>query len=136
MSNQDEIVPVPATMEKFFGGRGDMLRPTAETVAQLVQQVPAGKIVTLEMLRNKLAQDFQVFTACPAATVKALKLAATERPDLGYWRVVNKKGELIARLPGGIEGQQAALEQEGLAVDRTKKTPKVINFNNHAHQLK
>ena len=45
-----------------------------------------------------------------------------------YWRTLRSNGELNEKYPGGVEVQTARLEAEGHTIDRTKKTPKVKDF--------
>lgn len=125
---QDEITAIPKIMEKFFGCSGKMLKPCAATVESLVKKIPKGKLVTTELIRTKLAADFNVQTTCPAATDKALQAIANGNKKTAYWRVIKKKGELIAKLPGGAENHAALLKKEGFRIDDKGKTPKVINF--------
>jgi len=67
---KDIIEPIPKTMEKFLGFSGKMVKPSVSTVKKLVKKIPIGKLVSLEQVREKLALDFKVQTACPASTAK------------------------------------------------------------------
>jgi len=125
---EDKIEVIPKTMEKFFGCSGKMIKPSAGTVKTLVKKIRKGKVVTLDQLREKLAKDFNVQAACPASTTKALQILAKEDEPICYWRVVKKKGELIAKFPNGIEGHAALLESEGFEIDYNKKNPIVVGY--------
>ena len=125
---EDKIEAIPKTMEKFFGCSGKMVRPSTNTVKRVVRKIPKGEILTLEQLREKLAIDFNVQVACPASTSKALKTLAKEEKTICYWRVVKKKGELIADFPNGIEGHAELLESEGFEIDYSKKNPFVVGY--------
>lgn len=125
---EDKIEAIPQTMEKFFGCSGKMVKPSTSTVKGVVRKIPKGEIITLEQLRGKLAIDFNVQTACPASTTKALKTLAKEEKPICYWRVVKKKGELIAVFPNGIEGHAQLLESEGFEIDYTNKNPFVVEY--------
>ena len=125
---QDKIESIPKTMEKFFGCSGKMVKPTQDTVKILVGSVSKGKLITIEQLRNKLASDFSVQSACPASTMKALQLLSKEQKPICYWRVIKKKGELIAKFPNGIDGHASLLKNEGFEIDSTKKNPVVIDY--------
>ena len=132
---KDEITAIPKTMENFFGCSGNMLKPCAATVKALLKKVPKGKLATTELIRTKLASDFKVQTTCPAATDKALQAIANDDKKTAYWRVVKKKGELIAKLPGGVKNQAALLEKEGFTIDSKGKTPKVLNFEEKLYRF-
>jgi len=132
---QDEILAIPKTMEKFFGCSGKMVKPSKNTVKTIVNNIPKGKLVTLELLREKLAVDFSVQTACPASVTKALQLLSREKKPVCYWRVIKKKGELINKFPDGVDGQAALLQKEGFDIDFSKKSPVVVGFNSKLAKL-
>ena len=125
---QDKIETIPKTMEKFFGCSGKMVKPTQDTVKVLVKSIRKGKLVTIEQLRDKLASDFSVQTACPASTMKALQLLSKEQKPICYWRVIKKKGALITKFPNGIDGHASLLMNEGFEIDSTKKNPFVVDY--------
>ena len=125
---EDKIEAIPATMEKFFGCAGQMVRPAPKTVKNLVKNINQGSVITLNQLRDRLAQDFGVEAACPASTTKALQILANEDEPISYWRVIKKNGELIAKFPNGVDGHAALLEKEGFQIDYSKKVPVVVDF--------
>ncbi|VAW45838.1 hypothetical protein MNBD_GAMMA02-742, partial [hydrothermal vent metagenome] len=45
-----------------------------------------------------------------------------------YWRVIKKKGELIAKFPNGVEGHALLLQKEGFEIDFSKKNPVVVGY--------
>jgi hypothetical protein len=127
--DEDTIVEISKARERFFGCSGKMLKPCPATVAAVVKKVPENQLATTDLLRRKLAEQFQVQVTCPSDFKQAL-LAAASGPaiDLPYWRVVKQNGELIPRFPGGVEAQAARLEQEGFTIDTSGKKPRVIHF--------
>ena len=125
---KDKIEVIPKTMEKFFGCTGKMIKPSEGTVKVIVKKIRKGKLVTLDQIREKLAHDFGVQTACPASTTKALQVLAKEDKPVCYWRVIKKKGELIAKFPGGVEGHASLLQGEGFEIDFSKKSPVVVDY--------
>lgn len=126
---KDEIEVIPQTMEKFLGCSGKMVKPSTGTVKEIVRKIRKGRLATLEQLREKIARDFSVDTACPASTTKALQVLSKENRPVCYWRIVKKKGELIAKFPEGIEGHASLLEKEGFEIDYSKKNPLVIGYD-------
>jgi alkylated DNA nucleotide flippase Atl1 len=106
-----------------------MLLPSPATVAALIQEIPANKLITTELLRQKLTAQFNVQGTCPVTTQKALQaIAHNSSKNVAYWRIVNKNGGLIAKFPGGVEGHAALLRQEGYTIDTKGKIPKVKEF--------
>ncbi len=125
---EDAIVDIPKDRLSFFGGPGKMLLPGPATVAALLEKVPAGKLVTTNLLCQKLAQQYNVQGTCPVTTQKALHAVAHDQSnEVAYWRVIKANGGLMTRFPGGAAGQAERLSKEGLALDRKGKAPKVTN---------
>ncbi len=126
---EDAIVDIPPNRVKFFGTTGKMLLPSPATVASLIETIPARKLITTDLLRKKLTDQFQVQGTCPVTTKKALQAIAQDSSQhVAYWRVVNQSGGLIAVFPGGVEGHAARLRQEGFTIDTNGKTPKVEKY--------
>jgi hypothetical protein len=129
MVQQDTIVDIPPNRVKFFGTTGKMLLPSPATVAAVIQNIPARKLITTDLLRKKLTAQFEVEGTCPVTTQKALRAIANDsRNHVAYWRVINQTGGLIGIFPGGVEGHAALLRKEGFAIDTNGKTPKVKQF--------
>jgi hypothetical protein len=121
---EDAIVDIPKDRARFFGGTGKMLLPGPATVAALIEKVPARKLISTNLLCRKLTQQFNVQGTCPVTTQKALQAVAHEPGnEVAYWRVIKANGGLIARFPGGAEGQAERLRKEGFAVDSKGKVP-------------
>ena len=127
---EDEIVDIPENRIRYFGGPGKMLLPSPQTVAEVIQNVPRAKLLTTDLLRKRLAAQFDVEGACPVTIRKSLlAVARDEEHEVAYWRVINKNGTLIAQFPGGTEDQAARLQAEGFAIHTTGKAPKVAKFD-------
>ena len=65
----DEIVDIKESQIRYFGGPGKMLLPTPATVAAQIRQIPAGRLLTTDLLRKRLADQFGVQGTCPVTTV-------------------------------------------------------------------
>ena len=129
MVQQDTIVEIPLNRVKFFGTTGKMLLPSPATVAAVIQNIPARKLITTDLLRQKLTAQFEVEGTCPVTTQKALRAIANDScSHVAYWRVINQTGGLIGIFPGGVEGHAALLRREGFTIDTNGKTPKVKQF--------
>jgi hypothetical protein len=123
---QDVIVEMSETQAKSLGTSGKMLLPCPATVEALIQQIPATKLMTIELLRKGLATQFNVDATCPFNTKLCLRaLANDSTKTIPYWRVVKKNGDLLAYFPDGVEGHATRLREEGFTVDTTGKSPRV-----------
>jgi hypothetical protein len=126
---EDAIVDIPKDRLRFFGGAGKMLLPSPATVAAEIEKVPPRKLITTNLLCQKLTQQFNVRGTCPVTTQKALQAVAHDPSnEVAYWRVIKANGALMTRFPGGAEGQAERLRKEGFALNRKGKVPKVTNF--------
>ena len=100
---------------------GAMLIASPLTVAEAVEQVPAGRVITMGGLRAQLAERYGAEYTCPLTTgifVRIAAEAAVEEGDGGrqtpYWRVVRDDGRLLDKLPGGAAAQAKLLLAEGV----------------------
>ena len=126
---EDMIVDISKTMERFFGCSGKMLKPGEATVAAVVKRIPESTLATTDLLRKVLADQFQVQVTCPYDFKQSLlALARGPAQDVPYWRVIKQNGELIPRFPGGVDAQAARLSAEGFTIDTTGKKPRVLHF--------
>ena len=126
---EDAIVDIPKERVNFFGGAGKMLLPGPATVAALIEKTPAGRLITTNLLCQKLARQFDVRGTCPVTTQKALQAVAHDPSnEVAYWRVIKANGGLMTRFPGGAEGQAERLRKEGFTVAGRGTASKVKNF--------
>ena len=125
----DEIVAIPENRIKFFGGSGKMLLPGPATKEDVIKNIPEHQLLTTELLRKKLTEQFKVQGTCPVTTRKSLQAVAQDSSKrVAYWRVINANGTLISHFPGGVEGHAALLRKEGFTINTEGKTPKVQAF--------
>lgn len=129
---KDAIVDIPANRIRFFGTSGKMLLPSPATIEALIKKIPEHQLVTTDLLRKMLTDQFNVQGTCPVTTQKSLKAVARDADNqVAYWRVVKKNGELFASFPGGLEGHAALLREEGFTIDTEGKQPKIKAFTEH-----
>jgi hypothetical protein len=57
---EDIVVDISQAREKFFGCSGKMLIPCKATVAAQVEKIPGNRLMTMDLLRKALADQFQV----------------------------------------------------------------------------
>lgn len=138
-----KIVDIPLKMQKRFG-KGKMLIPNPLDVENIIRKVPHGKLVTIGMIREKLAKDFSVDVACPLTTgifVRLIAEAVEEEKKGGrkditpYWRVLKNDGSLYEKFPGGVEKQIEYLEKEGHSITKKGKKYRVLNFEGSLVEL-
>ena len=126
---EDAIVDISEHLERFFGCSGKMLKPSRATIEALIHQIPERALITTDLLRKKLAAQFDVQVTCPYDTKQVLREIANDAGSgVAYWRVIKASGELIAHFPGGLDGHAGLLEREGFSIDASGKTPKVAGF--------
>lgn len=129
---EDVIVDIPENRVRYFGGSGKMLLPCPATVEALIMKIPEHHLLTTDLLRKKLTDQFNVQGTCPVTTKKALRaVAQSSHHHAACWRVIAKNGGLLAHFPGGVEEQAAYLRREGFTIDTTGKTPRVQGFTEH-----
>lgn len=126
--------------------QGRMLIPRPLDVDALMRKVPAGKVITIGQIRERLAAEYQADTCCPLTAGIFVRIAAETaeedraagRTDITpYWRVLKADGSLNEKFPGGPEAQAAKLRAEGLAIGpaKGKKPPKVVDFDKHLAEI-
>ncbi len=121
-TQEDAIVDISETRQKFFGCSGKMLLPCPATVEAQIKKIPENKLMTTESLQKELANQFDVQATCPVTTRKALRAIAKESSkNVAYWRVIRKDGGLLAQFPGGVEGHATLLRKEGFTIDTQGK---------------
>ena len=119
----DKIQKIPAGLEKYLG-IGDMVLPSEETLRDELAKLPKGKLTTIPMLRESIANQLGVTTACPKTSLKMLR-SMMEEKNSGAYKVLNGKGELIA---SNVELQSELLKSDGFEIGLSKSKPKVSNF--------
>ena len=103
-------------------GEGRMVIATPREVDALMKQVPKGRIVTINELRDALAKKHKADFACPittgifswiAAHATAENEAAGKKRVTPFWRTLKMGGEVNPKYPGGVEGVAKRLRAEG-----------------------
>lgn len=126
---RDEFKDIGEHQIAYFGGPGKMLLPSRATVEAMIRRIPEHKLMTTDLLRQKLAEQFDVQGTCPVTTKKVLTLIANESSEeAAYWRVIKQNGELMAYYPGGQDSHAAHLKDEGFSIETKGKVSKVRHF--------
>ncbi len=145
LPDHGKVVDVPPKMQKRFG-TGKMIIPKPLDVDALIRKVEKGKLVTVPQIREKLAKDAHVDSACPLTTGIFIRIAAEAavedsrggKEDITpFWRVIKADGSLNEKFPGGTEAQAARLREEGHGIQpgAGKKPPRVKEFERSLQKL-
>ena len=132
------VVEITAKMSKRWG-TGTLVIPAPREVDEIMGKVPRGKLITINQVRQIVAQKHGATIGCPlttgifvgiAARAAEEAAAAGKRGITPYWRTLKSQGELNEKYPGGVAAQTAHLKEEGHTVEpgRGKKPPKVKDF--------
>ncbi len=132
------VVEITGKMSTRWG-TGTLVIPAPIEVDEIMKQVPEGKLITVNQIREIVAQKHGATIGCPLTTgifVNIAARAAEEATAEGkinttpYWRTLKSKGELNEKYPGGVAAQATHLEEEGHTIEpgKGKKPPKVKDF--------
>ena len=132
------VVEITDKMSKRWG-TGTVVIPAPREVDELMGQVPRGKLITINQIREIVAKKHGASIGCPITTGIFVGIAARAAEEAAaegkinttpYWRTLKSKGELNEKYPGGVEAQAACLREEGHTIEpaKGKKPPKVKDF--------
>ena len=130
------VVEITDSMSKRWG-EGTVCIPAPREVDEIMRRVPTGRLITVNQIRDLVARRHGATIGCPITTGIFISIAARAADEAvaeglmdttPYWRTLKSKGELNEKYPGGVEAQAAHLEAEGHTIDRSKKTPRVKDF--------
>ena len=123
-------------MSKHWGA-GTFVIPAPREVDALMQQVPKGRLVTMQELRAALAAKHKTDFACPLTTGIFSWIAAhaaAEAETAGaphitpYWRTLKTGGEVNPKYPGGVAEISQRLCAEGHRVVLKGKRMLVMDY--------
>jgi len=132
------VVGITDKMSKRWG-TGTVVIPAPREVDEIMRRVLRGKLITINQIREIVAQKHGATIGCPLTTgifawiaAHAAEEAAAEgkRDITPYWRTLKVGGQLTEKYPGGVEAQAAHLREEGHTIEpgKGKKPPKVRDF--------
>ncbi len=131
-----KVVRIDARESQRWGG-DTLLIPAPRQVDEMMRRVPFGKLTTVNQIRAALARRHGAAIGCPLTTGIFMSIAARAAEEAAaegatditpYWRTLKSGGELNPRFPGGVEAQAARLEAEGHRIDRSRRVPRVIDY--------
>lgn len=138
-----KIVILNKNAQIHWHGR-TMVIPAPIEVNELMSKMPKGKLTTIDNIRNQLAKNHGSDIGCPLTTGIFAWIAANaadEQESEGnkkitpYWRTLKSDGSLNPKYPGGVENQASRLKKEGFEIDRSRKTPKVKDFEKFLYKF-
>jgi alkylated DNA nucleotide flippase Atl1 len=115
------VEPISPGMAKQWGP-GTIVIATATEVDTIMRSVPKGKLITINQIRDVVAQRHGATIGCPITTGIHARIAAGAAGEdeadgkkrvTPYWRTLKVGGELNEKYPGGLNGQRARLRAEG-----------------------
>lgn len=118
-------------------GTGTVVIPAPKEVDEIMKKVPAGKLITINEIRQTLAKRHRATIGCPITTgifawisAYAAEEDAAEgkRNITPYWRTLKSGGELNEKYPGGIENLKIRLEAEGHTIIRKGKKYVILDY--------
>ena len=132
------VVEITGKMSTRWG-TGTVCIPAPIEVDEIMKQVPRGKLITVNRIREIVARKHGATIGCPITTgifVNIASRAAEEAAAEGkenitpYWRTLKSSGELNEKYPEGVDAQAARLREEGHTIEpgKGKKPPKVKDF--------
>jgi hypothetical protein len=114
-------VEITGRMSKRWG-TGTVAISAPIDVDEIMRQVPKGKLITINEIRERIAKKHRATIGCPITTgifAWIAAHAAEEAEKQGkkkitpYWRTLKSGGELNAKYPGGIPNLKKLLKIEG-----------------------
>jgi hypothetical protein len=133
-----KVEPITGKLRKNWG-EGTFVIPAPREVDALMRRVPEGKIITINELRQALANKHGASIACPittgifawiAAHAAEEGRAAGEKDTTPYWRTLKTGGEINPKYPGGVEAICRKLRKEGHKIAKKGKHVRVADYEN------
>ena len=118
-------------------GTGTVVIPAPIEVDEIMKKVPKGKLITINQIREKLAEKHSASIGCPITTGIFAWIsahAAYEQLNEGkkkitpYWRTLKTGGEVNPKYPGEPWELKAILESEGHRVIQKGKKYIVMDY--------
>lgn len=116
---------IPEGMTRQWG-KGTMVIPAPREVDEIMRNVPEGKLITINQIREIVARRHGATLGCPITTGILARIAAGAAGEdeaegkkriTPYWRTLKTGGEVNPKYPGGVRGQKRRLEAEGHRVE-------------------
>ncbi|MBN2619719.1 MGMT family protein [candidate division WOR-3 bacterium] len=118
-------------------GEGTCVIPSPIEVDAIMKRVKAGKLITINEIRQKIARKHRATIGCPITTGIFAWLAAHAAAEdalqgkkriTPYWRTLKVGGEVNPKYPGGVDANRRLLEAEGHTVCKRGKKYIVVDY--------
>lgn len=139
-----KTIRMPEKLLKSWG-KGKMLIPAPIKVDAVMKKVRRGRLITIDLVRQYLADQQGAKEACPMTIGIFAWMAANaaeETRENGkkritpHWRTLKTEDELNPKYPGSVEKLKAQLEVEGHSIEQCGKRFFVADFESKLAQLK
>jgi alkylated DNA nucleotide flippase Atl1 len=122
-----------------YGGTKMLIAPPL-AYDEIMKKVPKGKVITLDCIRNYLAQKHGADYTCQLTAGIFINIAANasaerKTDETPYWRTLKKDGELNEKYPEGIDGQKLRLEMEGHTIIQKGKRYFVKDYKDKLFEI-
>ena len=133
------VIEITEKQSKRWGS-GTCAIPSPKEVDEIMRHVPKGKLITINNIREIIAERYNATISCPmttgifawiSANAAEEMLAEGKKKITPYWRTLKSKGELNSKYPGGLKHQMELLESEGHEVYQKGSRFFVMNFEKH-----
>ncbi len=132
-----KVVKITGKMSKRWG-TGTVVIPAPLEVDAIMKKVPKGKVITVNVIRKKVAKKYKATIGCPitcgifariAAEVAEEDRKAGKKQATPWWRTLKSDGVLNEKYPGGVANQKKLLEKEDhTIIKKGKKKYQVKNL--------
>jgi alkylated DNA nucleotide flippase Atl1 len=133
-----KVVKITPDMSQRWG-TGTVVIPAPREVNEIMRSVPRGKLITINIIRERLAKKHGATIGCPITTGIFAGIAARAAEEdaaegkkniTPYWRTLRVGGTLNEKYPGGVEAQAKRLKEEGHTIekDRSGKPKRVKDY--------
>ncbi len=140
-----KVVDIPDNWAKTMG-HGKMIILTPKIIDEYIKTIPKGKLITINLIREKFAIEYNVETTCPLTTGIFTWIAAGAAEEdrtagkkqiTPYWRVLKEGGKLNPKFPFGVDHQAKLLAAEGFEIVPGKTTAnwKVNNYKDYLMKI-
>jgi len=118
--------------------------PAPKEVDEIMKNVPQGKLITINQIREIVAKKHKATIGCPITCGIFARIAAGAADEdaregkkdiTPYWRTLKAGGVINEKYPGGVEAQKKLLEKEGHKVIQRGKKWVVVDFEKYLVRL-
>ncbi len=132
-----KVARIEGALSRRWGATGTVVVPAPREVDEAMRKVPKGRLITINQIREHLAQKHRATIGCPLTTGIFAWIAAHAAEEAAadgvkritpYWRTLKASGELNPKFPGGVANLKTRLESEGHRVAKKGQRYVVVDF--------